>query len=114
VGSGELGAFSALTDIFFLVRMVDEPNAPLPFADYRLTTGKGPFDLAAERRLLAHHRIDVLVSKASGGKATEAKLVAAREASLPIIMITRPLPPPGERVGTVEEAVAWLAAKSGL
>ncbi len=114
VGSGEIDAFSALTDIFFLVRTVDEPKSPLPLAGYQMTTGKGPFELAAERQLLAHHRIDVLVSKASGGKATEAKLIAAREASLPIIMITRPLLPPGERVETVEEAVAWLAAKSGL
>lgn len=114
LGSGEIDAFSALTDLFFLVRTVDEPKSPLPLTDYQLTTGKGPFTLAAERHLLAHHRIDVLVSKASGGKATEAKLIAAREASLPIIMITRPLPPPGERVDTVDEAIAWLAGKSGL
>jgi precorrin-6A/cobalt-precorrin-6A reductase len=114
LGSAELSAFHALTDTFFLIRTVDEPKARLPLADYQLMTGKGPFDLAMERQILTHHRIDVVVSKASGGEATAAKLIAAREASLPVIMITRPLPPAGERVDTVAEAVAWLAARLGL
>jgi precorrin-6A/cobalt-precorrin-6A reductase len=53
--------------------------------------------------------IDVLVSKASGGVATEAKIIAARELSLPVIILRRPAPEPGEAVETVEAALDWLA-----
>ena len=53
----------------------------------------GPFDLASERALMLAHNIDALVSKNSGGKATEAKLHAARDLAIPVFMIERPLLP---------------------
>ena len=64
---------------------------------------------ADERQLLQHHAIDVLVCKASGGAATEAKLIAARELGMPVIMVRRPPPEPGEAVDTIEAALDWLA-----
>jgi precorrin-6A/cobalt-precorrin-6A reductase len=109
LGSTEIGAFEALTDIFFLVRMIDEPHERLPLADHALITGRGPFSVFGERHLLTNYRIEVLVSKASGGAATEAKIIAAREASIPVIMIRRPVMPSGDRVDTVEDAVTWVA-----
>jgi precorrin-6A/cobalt-precorrin-6A reductase len=71
--------------------------------------GRGPFSLAEEHKHIEHHAIDVLVCKASGGGATEAKLIAARERGLPVIMVRRPPSEPGETVETVEEALNWLA-----
>jgi precorrin-6A/cobalt-precorrin-6A reductase len=50
----------------------------------------GPFDRAGERQLLARYAIDVLVSKNSGGEATRAKLDAARELGVPVLMLERP------------------------
>ena len=64
--------------------------------------------LRKERHLLERHAIDVLVCKASGGAATEAKLIAARELSLPVIMVRRPPAEPGPSVETVEAALDWL------
>ena len=58
--------------------------------------------------MLRQHGIDVLAAKASGGAATEAKLVAAREAGLPVVLLRRPMPEPGPRVSTVEAALGWL------
>jgi precorrin-6A/cobalt-precorrin-6A reductase len=72
--------------------------------------GRGPFSLAAERCHLERHAIDVLVCKASGGGATEAKLEAARELGIPVLMIRRPPPEPGPAVETVAAALDWLAA----
>lgn len=51
----------------------------------------------------------MLVTKASGGNATYAKIEAAREADLPVVMVRRPLPEPGERVESVDAAVDWIA-----
>ena len=109
IGAGEIGSFAGIADRHFLVRLVDPPEAPLPLASFELLIGRGPFNLAEERRILQKYAIDVIVAKASGGTATEAKLVAARERDLPVVMVRRPSPPPGPRVDSVEAAIDWLA-----
>jgi precorrin-6A/cobalt-precorrin-6A reductase len=111
VGARELGAFAALASHHFVVRLVDPPAAPLPLPKYEVLLGRGPFNLAEERLILQRYGIDVLVAKASGGSATEAKLVAARERDLPVVMVRRPPPPPGPRVDTVAAALDWLASR---
>jgi precorrin-6A/cobalt-precorrin-6A reductase len=108
IGVGEVAAFSAVTGVRFLVRLVDPPRRPLPLRFCQIVIGRGPFALAGERHLIARHAIDVMVCKASGGAATEAKLVAARDYSLPVVMVRRPPPEPGELVEDVDEALDWL------
>ncbi len=109
IGTRELAAFVGLRDVHFLVRLVDPPREPLPLASCEVIAARGPFEVAAETALLDRHDIDVLVTKASGGRATAAKLVAARERRLPVIMLRRPPPPPGDRVESVAGALTWLA-----
>lgn len=109
IGSGEIACFSAVTAVRFLVRLVDPPRHRLPLRFYEVVVGRGPFALANERHLIARHAIDVLVSKSSGGSATETKLIAAREFSLPVVMVQRPPPEPGQAVETVQAALDWLA-----
>ncbi|MGH7110123.1 MAG: cobalt-precorrin-6A reductase [Stellaceae bacterium] len=111
VGSGEITPFAAANHVRFLVRLIAPPRQPLPLRFYEIVLGRGPFTLAGERHLLERHAIDVLVTKASGGGATEAKIVAARELSLPVVMIRRPPSEPGETADTIEAALAWLAER---
>ncbi|MFS4097516.1 precorrin-6A/cobalt-precorrin-6A reductase, partial [Streptomyces sp. AF1A] len=94
--TGRLGlaAFGHLTDLHFVVRSVEPPGPPLP-PHTELVLARGPFALADERELLRAHRIDVLVTKDSGGEATAAKLTAARERGLPVVVVRRPPLPPG-------------------
>jgi precorrin-6A/cobalt-precorrin-6A reductase len=110
VGAGELAAFTRSTAVHFLVRLVEPPRRPLPLPGCEVIVGRGPFVLADERKHLERYAIDVVVSKASGGAATEAKLVAARELGIPVVMIRRPPPEPGTAVDTVAAALDWLAA----
>lgn len=111
-GAGDVQAFSTLRTIRFLVRLVDAPPAPLPLARCELVVARGPFAVADERKLFREHRVELLVSKNSGGAATCAKLAAARELRIPVVMIDRPDPvPDGHRVETVEEALGWLARR---
>jgi precorrin-6A/cobalt-precorrin-6A reductase len=109
VGASEVGAFAPATGVRFVVRMIDPPRAPLPLRFHEIVLGRGPFALTEERHLLQRHAVDVLVCKASGGAATEAKLIAARDLSLPVIMVRRPPVERGLSVDTVEGAVDWLA-----
>ena len=111
VGSRELGPYTRLEGLDFVVRAVEPPSFALDPARFEVLLERGPFDHDAERRLLASRRIDVIVSKNSGGTAARAKVDAARELGLPVVMIARPPPPPGERVDTVAAARAWVAAR---
>ena len=108
VGAGEVDAFAPATGVRFVVRMIDPPRNPLPLRFHEVVLGRGPFALADERHLVQVKAIDVLICKASGGAATEAKLVAARELSLPVIMVRRPATERGLSVDTVEGAIDWL------
>ncbi|KXV04239.1 cobalt-precorrin-6A reductase [Caballeronia megalochromosomata] len=58
---------------------------------------RGPFDLDGERALFDAAGVDVVVSKNSGGRATEAKLVVARERGLPVVMLARPALPESDQ-----------------
>jgi precorrin-6A/cobalt-precorrin-6A reductase len=106
IGRQEINNYAHLSDLWFLMRSIDPPPTPLPPGEILLA--KGPFTLADEQKLLVQHQIEVIVSKNSGGSATDAKIVAARELNLPIVMIQRPVIPDGLQVATVEEAVLWL------
>jgi precorrin-6A/cobalt-precorrin-6A reductase len=110
VGQKDLAAFASLQGVRLLIRTIEPPAEPLPAgADW--LEARGPFTLEAELELLRTHRIDVLVTKASGGEATYPKLEAARRLGLPVLMVRRPRPPPGPVVETVAEAIDWLGRK---
>ncbi|CAM5486515.1 hypothetical protein SBADM41S_01054 [Streptomyces badius] len=106
-----LAAFAGagLDALWFLVRSVDAPEPPCP-ARMEVLLDRGPFDLDGERELLRRHRIDVLVTKDSGGDATAPKLTAAREAGIPVVVVRRPPVPEGVPVArTPDEAARWVA-----
>jgi precorrin-6A/cobalt-precorrin-6A reductase len=107
-GRLETAPYAALDDLWFLLRSVEPPDGPLPRA-CEVLLARGPFTVADEVALMAGRRVDVLVTKDSGGRSTEAKLTAARELGVPVVMIARPPVTTGTVVGTVAEALAWLA-----
>lgn len=111
IGRQELAVFAGLDSIWWLMRAIDPPapDAIVPKGDLLLE--RGPFTLEHERNLLLQYEIDAIVSKNSGGEATYAKIVAARELCLPIVMIQRPPIPQVEQVSSVDAAITWLIAR---
>jgi precorrin-6A/cobalt-precorrin-6A reductase len=108
IGRQELAAFAPLQTLWFLMRMIDPPRPDTPVPPGTLLLARGPFAVEDERQLLQHYAIEAIVSKNSGGDATYAKIRAARELGVPVVMIERLPLPAGERVASVEQAMAWL------
>ncbi|SEH12855.1 cobalt-precorrin-6A reductase [Thermoleophilum album] len=107
IGRQQLAAFASVDRCWFLIRCVEQPNAPLP-ARHQLLLDRGPFTFEGELTLLDEHAIELLVTKESGGPQTEAKLAAARARGLPVVVIRRPPRPPAESVSNAQEALSWL------
>jgi precorrin-6A/cobalt-precorrin-6A reductase len=107
IGRMQLAPFVRHPQHFYLVRLVDPPRAPLPL-QAELIVARGPFDLAGDRMMLAHHRIDIVVARDAGGDGAFAKIEAARELGLAVVMVRRPLIPEREKVETVGEVLRWL------
>ncbi|MBX2830146.1 MAG: cobalt-precorrin-6A reductase [Rhodospirillales bacterium] len=89
-GAKNLHAFEGLEKTWLLVRTVDAPRDPFDLAHGEWLFARGPFSVEGETELLERHAIDVIVCKNSGGDATFAKIEAARNLGIPVIMIERP------------------------
>jgi len=96
LGSQYIAVFATRTDIHFVVRMVDPPAkppakplaGPLALPGHELVIGK-PGSLEDEKALLAHHAITHIVCRNSGGAASYAKIEAARETGITVVMVQR-------------------------
>lgn len=110
LGRQELAPFTALKDISFVIRSVEAPDADLTFADAEIVLARGPFKLDDERVLLRSRNVDHLVCKNSGGGATDAKLQAARELGVTVVMQRRPARPDVPKVSDVQGAVDWVVS----
>ncbi len=104
-GRQGLTAYAGWTDRYVLARVVDPPDWQAPDT-WEVLVARGPFTPEAERTLMADRRVDVLVTKDSGGALTEAKLAVAHERGVPVVVIGRPALPQGvEVVESVTDAV---------
>lgn len=98
---------------WFLVRAIDPPDVRMPRRS-ELLLARGPFTVDDEIALMRRQRIDVLVTKNSGGALTEAKLDAARELGVPVVMVARTLIPDGvASTSDLDAAVSWATRNRG-
>jgi precorrin-6A/cobalt-precorrin-6A reductase len=95
-----------------VVRVVDPVEEQLPDG-WSVLLDRGPYSLERERDLMQEHRIGVVVTKDSGGSYTRAKLDAADELGLEVVVVRRPAAPDQgvESVSDVDAAVRWLSSR---
>ena len=111
IGRLELSAFAGLEPVAFVVRAVQTPR-PLSFRPNAVIEALGPFTVDEEAALISSHGIELLVTKNAGGD--DAKLVAARAARMPVVMVQRPKLVAERSFTSAKDTLAWLASASSL
>jgi precorrin-6A/cobalt-precorrin-6A reductase len=101
IGRKEIAPFFARTDLEGVARMIECPTVGVP-QSWTVIQARPPFRLEDEIELIGRHNITHVVSKNSGGESTRAKLFAAREKKIPVLMIGRPYKPMAPSFFTVE------------
>jgi precorrin-6A/cobalt-precorrin-6A reductase len=112
-GRMELAPFRSAPQHFYIVRSVEVPAPEDLPPRVELITARGPFKIEDETALLKEHAVELIVTKNSGGAGAAAKLEAARELSLPVIMVERPDLPEAPSVETVADALDRLERAHG-
>jgi len=108
IGRKHLEAFNGLANVHLVVRVLDPSVPSEALKNATFVYGRPPFTVEDEVALMRAHKIDTLVSKASGGDATRSKIDAAAQIGARIVLIRRPPPTDGQRVPSVATAVQWL------
>jgi precorrin-6A/cobalt-precorrin-6A reductase len=109
-GRLQLAAFAAAPQHMYVVRAIDPPAAIAALPNHRLILARPPFALADELALMRAEAIDVLVTKNSGGEATYAKIEAARQLGLEVVMLQRPAGGGVPELHDLDRVVAWIEA----
>jgi len=113
-GRMHVAAFAAQPQHSYLLRFVDAPDVPPALPHHTLVVDRGPFDVAGDVQLMRGHAIDVVVAKNAGGSGAVAKLIAARNLGVPVIMIDRPIMPARIEVQAVADVLRWLGHDADL
>lgn len=110
LGRLNMAAFAAQPRHHYVLRLVDAPDSPPPLPHHSVVVARGPFDVAGDIALFREHGVEIVVCKNAGGSGAVAKLTAARELDLPVVMIDRPELPERLAFGTVEAVLIWVDA----
>ena len=113
-GRLQLTAFTRAPQHRYIVRAIDRPAEIGALPNCKLILARGPFSLADELALMKTERIERLVTKNSGGRATYAKIEAARALGIEVVVVRRPPLPEAETLHELDAVMAWIAARRAL
>ena len=114
IGKQTLPAFAAQPQHFYLLRLVDVPDAALPVPNAEVILERGPFTVESDIALMRAHAITHIVAKNSGGTGALAKLEAARCLHLPVILIARPAITDRLIARSIPAVMEWLGHSARL
>ena len=109
-GRLQLAAFARAPQHRYIVRAIDRPADIDALPDHKLILARGPFTIRDELELMKHEGIEMLVTKNSGGRATYAKIEAARMLEITVVIVRHPPAPEAETLRDLDAVLAWIAA----
>jgi precorrin-6A/cobalt-precorrin-6A reductase len=114
IGRQHLAPFRDKPPHAYTLRFVDPPGGALPLPDAAVVVSRGPFLLGDDLDLMRSRKIDWIVARNSGGTGARAKIDAARELGLPVVMIARPDLAGRPRAERIEDVLAFLGHDARL
>jgi precorrin-6A/cobalt-precorrin-6A reductase len=108
IGGLQVGWFARAPWHHYIVRTIETPETIGSLPSHRLILARGPFAVEDEINLMRDAAVQVLVSKNSGGAATEGKITAARALGIEVVMVERPRPGEGPCFTSVDAVEAWI------
>ncbi|MDA9815799.1 cobalt-precorrin-6A reductase [Alphaproteobacteria bacterium] len=108
IGRMHLAAFYDNQQHFYLLRLVDLPKTPPLFSNQIIEVARGPFTAAQDAALLSHHKINLIVAKNAGGSGSYAKIEAARQLGIHVLMIKRPVIRNRQELYNLGHVIDWL------
>jgi precorrin-6A/cobalt-precorrin-6A reductase len=109
IGRQGVADFRAAPQHEYVLRVIEAPEALELPPRCEVIFARGPFARADEFSLMREKRIEIVVSKNSGGPLTYAKIEAARALALPVVMISPPAKEGVARVHDLDAAMAFLS-----
>jgi precorrin-6A/cobalt-precorrin-6A reductase len=114
IGRQHLAPFAARPQHAYTLRFADAPDAALPLPDASVIVSRGPFALAGDLDLMRSRGIEWIVARNAGGTGAFAKIEAARQLGLPVVMIARPVLPERQGTQSIDDVLAWLGHEARL
>lgn len=109
IGRMHVDLFARRPQHHYLLRLVDAPANPIALPNHTAIIARGPFNVSEDTQLLQDHNITHVVAKNAGGIGAVAKVKAARNLGLRMIMIARPELPDGPVAPDSATVMRWLA-----
>ena len=95
-----------------IARSIEAPLCELP-SNFTNVRARGPFSVADESQLITDQRVELIVSKLSGGSTGYSKVLAARQRCVPMLMLTPPALPAAQSFSTVAQMIRWVTEAAG-
>jgi len=108
-GRLQLAAFARAPQHRYIVRAIDRPAEIDALPDCKLILKRGPFSFADEAAFMRNEGVEALVTKNSGGRATYAKIEAARALGIEVVVVRRPPASEAETLEDLDAVMAWIA-----
>ncbi len=109
IGRMHVDLFARRPQHHYLLRLVDAPTHPFALPNHTTIIARGPFNVSEDAELLRDHNITHIVAKNAGGNGAVAKVEAARNLGLRMVMIARPELPDGPVAADSAAVMRWLA-----
>lgn len=114
IGRRYLEPFGARPQHAYTLRFADAPEGAVPLPDAGVIVSRGPFTLAGDLDLLRSRNIEWIVARNAGGTGAFAKIEAARQIGLPVVMISRPVLPQRQSTESIDDVLAFLGHDARL
>lgn len=108
IGRMHIDLFARRPAHHYLLRLVDALDTPVALPNHEVVVARGPFDLDGDLALMRAHKITHVVAKNAGGRGAVAKIEAAHQLALKVIMIDRPNRPDVPKVSDTQAVLHWL------